>query len=305
MTFRYSVIGKFGIKAIHPIWFALIREVVATPLLVILAYFFEHRKSGSPGSGSANRLPQWSDIPSFLLLGLTGIFGNQLFFILGLSQSKSITAAVIQPIAPIWTMLFALLLGMEVVTITKICGISIAVFGSLVTLGFFNLELKQLGVGAIFFLLNTACMGAYFLFQKPLLKRYPPITATATAYLFGASMMTATATIFQISGHLTPISSEAFQRALLPLIYTILGPSIGTYLLVAYANTKLDSTLVSASKTLQPLSASLLAYLLLGEQLLPQHAIGAIFLGLGMFVLVRESRQNFGDGPASIKERTP
>jgi drug/metabolite transporter (DMT)-like permease len=285
----------------------LIREVSATPILIILAYWIEHRpnnKSSSDGSPTTRIMPQWSDMPSFLLLGLTGIFGNQLFFILGLSTSPSITAAVIQPLAPIWTILFALMLRMEVISMAKISGIALAVFGSLITLGFFNLSLNHLGSGAIFFLLNTACMGAYFLFQKPLLKRFPPITTTATAYLLGASMMSVTALVFQISGHLTPIDSESFSKAFLPLIYTIIGPSIGTYLLIAYANSKLDSTLVSASKTMQPLSASILAYFLLGESLLPQHAIGAIFLLCGMAVMVTESKP-LTAALTTIKERTP
>jgi len=302
--FRYSVIGKFGIKAIHPIWFAWIREVSATPILVFLAWWFEHRnapKSGDDASASSRVMPQWSDLPSFLLLGLTGIFGNQLFFILGLSRSPSITAAVIQPIAPIWTILIALALKMEAITMNKVAGIACAVFGSLVTLGFFNLQATHLGFGAIFFLLNTACMGAYFLFQKPVLKRFPPITTTATAYLIGACMMTITAVIFQLAGHLTPLTQEAMGRALLPLIYTILGPSVGTYLLIAYANTKLDSTLVSASKTLQPLSAAVLAYLLLGERLMAQHAIGAVFLAAGMAVLMAESKPF--SSAAIVKER--
>lgn len=304
LPFRYSVIGKFGIKAIHPIWFAWIREVCAAPILVLLAWFFEHRvptKSSDEGPSASRGVPQWADLPAFLLLGLTGIFGNQLFFILGLSRSPSITAAVIQPIAPIWTIVIALLLKMEVITMNKVCGIALAVFGSLVTLGFFNISAAHLGFGAVFFLLNTACMGAYFLFQKPVLKRFPPITTTATAYCIGAAMMTATLAIFQISGQLTPITTDSFQRALLPLIYTIAGPSIGTYLLIAYANTKLESTLVSASKTLQPLSAALLAYLLLGERLLPQHAIGALFLAGGMAVLLAEAKPF--SAASSVKER--
>lgn len=200
-------------------------------------------------------------------------------------------------------MIFALSLRMEVISLNKILGIGIAVLGSLVTLGFFNLTAAHLGSGTLFFLMNTACMGGYFLLQKPVLKRFGPITTTAAAYVCGATMMVGTSVIFWIAGALPPLTLTALHNGLLPLIYTVLGPSIGTYLLSAYANSKIDSTLVSAFKTLQPLSASLLAHSLLGEQLLPQHAIGAFFLLFGMVVLVRESRPQVS--PAPIKEHVP
>lgn len=306
----YTVVGKFGIKAIHPVLFALLREVIATPILILIAYIYEYRPAkktalpGSDGGMSKPLLPQWVDMPTFLLVGLTGIFGNQLFFILGLSTSPSITAAIIQPIAPIWTLLFALLLRMEFITISKVFGIAIAVLGSLITLGFFSLSAVHLGAGSIFFFLNTACMGLYFLFQKPLLTRYPPITTTAFSYLIGSSMMSVAALAFAAAGEFKGVTSEAFSKAFLPLLYAIIGPSICAYLLIAYANTKIDSSLVSASKTLQPLSASLLAYLLLGEHLLAQHAIGALFLIVGMVVLFSENKV-IAATPAAVKERTP
>lgn len=253
------------------------------------------------GAPEGKTLPNWSDFPSFFVLGLTGIFGNQLCFIFGLWTSPSITAAVIQPLAPIWTIIFALALKMEIITINKIVGIAIAVLGSLVTLGFFNLTSAHLGSGTIFFLMNTALMGGYFLLQKPVLRKHGPITTTAAAYVCGAVMMLATTFIFWLAGALPPLTLAAIHNGLFPLLYTVLGPSIGTYLLSAYANSKIDSTLVSAFKTLQPLSASLLAHSLLGEQLLPQHAIGAFFLICGMVILVRESRPQVA--PTPVKDR--
>lgn len=309
---RYTVVGKFGIKVIHPVIFALLREVIATPILILIAYIVEYRPGkkaalpGADGAAAKQLLPQWSDMPTFVLVGMTGIFGNQLFFILGLATSpSSITAAVIQPIAPIWTLVFALALKMELITISKIFGIVIAVLGSLVTLGFFNLHSStHLGLGSIYFFLNTACMGAYYLLQKPLLSRYPPITTTAFSYLIGTAMMSIAATGFALAGQLTPVTAEAFSKAFSPLLYAIIGPSICSYLLIAYANTKIDSSLVSASKTLQPLTASLLAYLVLGERLMPQHAIGAIFLLVGMAVLFSENKL-IASTAAAVRERTP
>ena len=269
---------------------------------MILAYLWEIRPRkldrmlhGIPSADapvSSSLLPTISDMPSFIFLAMTGIFGNQLFFILGLARSSSITAAIIQPLAPVWTAIFAIILKIEKLTNNKLIGIAIAVLGSLVTLGFFDFNHLEFGFGTIFFFLNTACMGAYFLLQKPLLGKYPPITTTAVAYVMGALMMAVAAILFRSADTLAPLTIASFKAACWPLLYTILGPSIGTYLLVAYANSRLDSTMVSASKTLQPLSASFLAYIILGESLSPNHIFGALLLIAGMLMLIREYRNS-------------
>jgi drug/metabolite transporter (DMT)-like permease len=181
-----------------------------------------------------------------------------------------------------------------------VTGIGISVLGSLITLGFFTKSVESFGSGSIFFLLNTACMGAYFLLQKPPLKRFPPFTVTAISYIIGASMMTGTTFVYHLTGHLSPLHLEALSNAFPAIMYAIFGTSIGAYLLVAYANTRVDSTVVSAGKTLQPLSASVLAYILLGEHLMFHHAVGALFLLLGMGILLIDVTIS----PIAVKERT-
>ena len=102
-----SVVGKLGVSQGNPVLFALIREGTAGPILCIAAFV-------------VNRLlPEAKHIPRFLILGAC-LFGNQLFFIVGLKLSNSITASVWQPTQPIFTCLVALLIRQEKFSVWKV-----------------------------------------------------------------------------------------------------------------------------------------------------------------------------------------
>jgi drug/metabolite transporter (DMT)-like permease len=126
----YHVIAKLALTGgINQLVFCVLRDVVALTILGPLAYIKD--------KGSRPALSGYI-LFSFFFLGLTGIFGNQLLFTLGLNFTSPAYAAALQPAIPVFTFLLALAFGAEnanwqrIDGKAKILGVLVCVAGALI-----------------------------------------------------------------------------------------------------------------------------------------------------------------------------
>ena len=154
------------------------------------------------------------ELPLFIALCLTGIFGSQLPYLLGLYYTNANIASIFQPAIPVWTAFLAIIVRMEKFpdfrTLGgwgKCLGILLAATGAVVMTtdrksgqrvddGGSNFQSNIQFVGYIFLLGNTLSMSVYNLLQKRFIFnkqdsswKTKPVNVTAWSYLFGAMFM--------------------------------------------------------------------------------------------------------------------
>jgi len=165
----YSVVSKVALTdGVDPVVFSFLRDAMATPILLVAAWYLE----GLPR-------PSQSDLHLFILLGLTGIYGNQLFFILGVNYTTSVNASLMQPSIPVFTTLLAAVFKVEILDpralhgLLKILGIVLSVLGAIlvIVLGGDNdgHEAPNVILGNICLIINCCSFAIYAILQKSVL----------------------------------------------------------------------------------------------------------------------------------------
>lgn len=278
----YHVIGKEALKYIDAVVFAFYREIIAGPILLIIAIIVERAKP--------NIKEDWW---RFLLLGSTGVFANQLLFILGLQYTSSTQAAIMQPCIPVFTTAFTLILRLEKFSVLKVIGILFSAAGAVVMVGVENISFKSNQFKGMMCLVgNTLAMSIYYIFQKPVLKKYPPISVTGWAYIIGSALMGLTSLIFT-HGHASEY--KVAKQVYFPLGYSILGATVFTYMTLTWANKHAPASVVAAYSSLQPLTAAVLSYIVWHDTPTRDEYIGgaAIIVGLAVvsFARMRENKR--------------
>lgn len=129
-------------------------------------------------------LPQsWRDLGFFALLGLFGVFGNQILFLLGMQATDANTAAIMQPAIVVFAVVIAMVFRLEPLlwprscltlfnqSMRKFIGVALAILGTLVMAGIGDVQLNSNVEGLLFLTGNTFSYAAFICLQKAVLGR--------------------------------------------------------------------------------------------------------------------------------------
>lgn len=281
----FPVVGKAVFASLSPLAVAGLRVVVASPLLLLLAWRLERAP-----------LPR-SHFRELALLGFLGVFANQLLFVLGLARTTATNAAILMPAIPVFTVVAAALLGMERPSPYRAAGVAVAVLGALVLLDPTRLSLSSgTALGDLLILLNCFAYAAYLVLQRPLLQHLPPLTLLAWAFAFGGAGVLAVATPSLLSTPYASIEAGAWAG----MAYIAIIPTAVNYALNTWAIGRSSPALAATYTTLQPLVAAALGVALLGEQVGARQLAGFALIVAGLATLSsrpeNKVRDNGGEG---------
>jgi drug/metabolite transporter (DMT)-like permease len=228
------------------------------------------------------------DIPRFILCAITGVAVNQLLFIKGVSLTTSIHASILSLVSPIFITAAAGWLLKEKFTLLKGIGLALGIGGAATIVmgrqhGAQNAE--NMLLGDILVIINAISYSLYFVIVKPLMTRYHPIHVVRWVFTFGAFMIIP----FGWNDFLHTNFSAFTSSAWLALSLVVFGTTFMAYLLNVFGIKYLGAAITGMYIYTQPIFASILGLLLLGEEFSLRLGIATLLIGVGVILSTRST----------------
>ncbi len=263
------IVAKIALREFPPLLLMGIRSILAG-LIILPVYLLR------PHAPLASR-----DIVRLIGLGIFGVALNQLFFVIGLSSTTVAHAALMLGLTPVLVLLIAGSLKMESITVSKVAGMAVAIGGVAI------LQSSHSGAptvfGDCFIFLASLTFALFTVMGKRSATQFDAITVNAFAYV-GSAIVLLPVTVWQARlTTLTGISVKAWAC----VFYMAAFASVLCYMIYYYAIRRLAPSRVSAFSYLQPLLASLMAVLWLGESLSVSMVAGGAVIFTGVVLAER------------------
>ena len=278
------VATRFVIGDTDPLVLALLRYGIGAACLVPIALLIGGRRVAR------------ADLPAVALPGALFFALFPTLFNAALAHTTAARGALALSTLPLLTLVVAAALGVEAVTRDKLAGVALAVLGVAVALSGELAAVEGAWRGDLIMVGTALCGAVYNVLARPYLARYPVLTFTACAMLWGTAALAVTA---GAAGALAAAPSFTPAGWLAVGFLGVFGAAL-TFMLWSLGLAYATPTLVAITVTLNPVVATVLGVSLLGEPVAARLLLGlaAVAGGIALANRPRRRRQQGFDTPS-------
>lgn len=269
------VVAKITLQEFPPMGLALLRFAFAS--LFLAPFFLAETKKVKIDK---------KDLPKLIAIGIFIITLNITFFFEGMKRTSAINASVLTLIIPMLSVLLGWWFLKEKIYIFNLFGIALGLVGALVIIGlpqFISGDLSpEAMTGNILIILAATSWVIGATISKRLLNKYSSLILTAMAFLVGTLTMILPAALefYKNPGW----TSQVTMLGMLGLMFMILLSSISAYFLFEWGLSKTSIIMADFFQYIEPLVATVLAVIILGEKISNEFIIGAALIAIGVYL---------------------
>ena len=269
------VAGRSLVQNVGPFSAAFCRFAVASLILIVLTWKTEGR---IPVLKKGQILP-------VLLLGLTGVFSYNLFFFKGMKLIEAGRAAIIIANNPIFIAIFSAVFFKEKLNALKITGIFLSITGAVIAISRGDvLQILQgsLGRGEFYIFLCVISWVVFSLLGKAVMVDLSPLSSVTYSSLIGTLLLLLPALKEGLADCIYYSITDWWDIFYLGFFGTVLG-----FVWFYEGIQQIGPTRAALFINFVPISAILLAFVILGEALSISLLIGALLVSTGVYLTNR------------------
>ena len=255
-------------------------RMIGTTILLWFMYFFSKNKE------SINRI----HYRRFFICTLLGIAINQLLFIKGLSLTNTVHASLLMLTTPIFITIIAAWILKEKLTTNKFIGLFLGISGSVILIlsRHSSGNAKDILLGDFYIIVNAISYSYDFVLVKPLMIRYNSLTVIRTLFTLGCIVALPFCWSEFVKIPWSTYTPDAFGA----LALVVIGGTFCAYLFNLYGIKHLGASVSGSYIYSQPLFATVIAMIFLGETIDLTKIIAAVCIFLGVYFVNKMSSVN-------------